>query len=79
LTRTRAQNKNLQVQQMLIDWRRSQIIQLIHKGKTLNEIAEILQLDRSTISRDYQCNKDNAADVMSKYSVDTKPLEVKKY
>jgi hypothetical protein len=79
LTRSRAQNKNLQVQQTLIDWRRSQIIQLIHKGKTLNEIAEILQLDRSTISRDYQCIKDNAADVMSKYSVETIPMEVMKF
>jgi glyoxylase I family protein len=42
LTRTRAQNKRLQVQQALIDWRRSQVIQLIHEGKTLNEIERII-------------------------------------
>ena len=46
MTRDRTQNKKLQVQQALIDWRRSQVIKLIHKDRTLNEIAEILQVDR---------------------------------
>jgi hypothetical protein len=46
LTRDRTQNKKLQVQHALIDWRRSQVIKLIHKGRTLNEIAEIQQVDR---------------------------------
>ena len=79
LTRNRAQNKKLHVRQAIIDWRRSQVLQLVQKGKTLNEIAEILQVDRSTVSRDYQCIRDNAADVMSKYFVETLPMEVMKF
>jgi hypothetical protein len=45
----------------------------------LNQIAEILQVDRSTVSRDYQFIRDSAADVMSKYLVDTTPMEVMKF
>lgn len=79
MTRKRAQNKNLQVKQVLIDWRRSQVFQLIQKGKTSKQIAEILQVDRSTVSRDYQFIRDNAADVMSKYFVEILPTEVIKF
>lgn len=79
MTRKRAQNKNLQVKQVLIDWRRSQVFQLIQKGKTLKQIAELLQVDRSTVSRDYQFIRDNAADVMSKYFVEILPMEVIKF
>jgi hypothetical protein len=39
-------------------------------------MAEILQVDRSTVSRDYQFMRDNAAEVMSKYLVETIPMEV---
>ncbi len=45
----------------------------------MNEIAEILQVDRSTVSRDYQSIRDSAADIMSKYLVDTMPMEVMKF
>jgi hypothetical protein len=45
----------------------------------LNQIAEILQVNRSTVSSDYQFIRGNAADVMSKYLVETIPMEVKKF
>ena len=41
-------------QQELFDWRRGQVIELISKGKNLTQTAEILKVDISTISRDYQ-------------------------
>lgn len=45
----------------------------------MNEIAEILQVYRSTVSRDYQFIRDNAVDVMSNYLVETIPMEVMKF
>jgi IS30 family transposase len=79
LTRDRAEDRKLQVQKALKDWRRSQVIQLVQEGKTLNQIAEMLKVDRSTVSRDYQLTRDNAADVMNMYSVETIPMEVMKF
>jgi predicted transcriptional regulator len=79
LTRDRSQDRKLYAQKALIDWRRSQVIQLFQEGKTLNEIAEILKVDRSAVSRDYQFTRDNAADVMSMYSVETITMEVMKF
>jgi transcription initiation factor TFIIIB Brf1 subunit/transcription initiation factor TFIIB len=79
LTRDRAQNDRSQVQQNLIDWRRSQVVQLLSKGKTLTQIAEILKVDRSTVSRDYQFIRENSSDVMRKYLVETVPFEITKF
>ena len=36
-------------------------------------------MDRSTVSRDYQFMRDNAAEVLSKYLVETIPLDVMKF
>ena len=49
------------------------------KGKTLTQIAEILKVDRSTVSRDYQFLRENAYDVMRKYLVETAPFELTKF
>jgi hypothetical protein len=67
-----------QQQQELIDWRRSQVIQLISKGKNLTQTAEILKVDVSTVCRDYQFIKENANKVLKKYFAETVPLEVTK-
>jgi hypothetical protein len=67
-----------QEQQELIDWRRSQVIQLISKGKNLTQTAEILKVDVSTVCRDYQHIKENANKVLKKYFAETVPLEVTK-
>ena len=79
MTRDRAQNDRSQVQQNLIDWRRSQVVQLLSKGKTLTQIAETLKVDRSTVSRDYQFIRENSSDVMRKYLVETVPFEITKF
>jgi hypothetical protein len=67
-----------QQQQELIEWRRSQVIELISKGKNLSQTAEILRVDVSTVCRDYQYIKENADKVLKKYFAETVPLEVTK-
>jgi chloramphenicol O-acetyltransferase len=70
--------KAKQQQQELIDWRRGQVLQLISKGKNLTQIAEILNVDVSTICRDYQYIKENANIILQKYFAETLILEVTK-
>ena len=53
--------------------------QLIQKGKTLYEVADIVQVDRSTISRVYTFIRDNAADIMDKYFIETLPMDLMKF
>jgi hypothetical protein len=67
-----------QQQQELIEWRRSQVIELISKGKNLTQTAEILRVDVSTVCRDYQYIRENANKVLKKYFAETVPLEVTK-
>jgi hypothetical protein len=65
-------------QQVLIDWRRGQVIELISKGKNLTQIAETLKVDVSTISRDYQYIRENANSILKNFFVEIGPLEVTK-
>jgi hypothetical protein len=65
-------------QQEMIDWRRGQVIELISKGKNLTQAVEILKVDVSTISRDYQYIRENANSILIKYIVEIVPLEVTK-
>jgi chloramphenicol O-acetyltransferase len=67
-----------QQQRELIDWRRGKVIQLISKGKNLIQIAEILNVDVSTICRDYQYIKEHANIILQKYFAETLILEVTK-
>lgn len=67
-----------QRQQELIDWRRGQVVELISKGKNLTQIAEILKVDVSTISRDYHYIRENANRILEKFFVEIVPLEVAK-
>jgi hypothetical protein len=70
--------KKKEKQQELIDWRRGQVIELISKGKNLTQIAEILKVDVSTISRDYQYIRENANSILKNFFVEIGPLEVTK-
>jgi hypothetical protein len=67
-----------QQQQELIDWRRGEVIELISKGKNLTQIAEILKVDVSTISRDYQYIRENANSILVNFFVEILPLEATK-
>jgi hypothetical protein len=70
--------KSRQRHQELIDWRRGQVLQLISKGKNLTQIAEILNVDVSTVCRDYQYIRENADVIVEKYFAETVILEVAK-
>ena len=70
--------KKKQQQEELIVWRRGQVIELISKGKNLTQIAEILKVDVSTISRDYQYIRENANSVLKNFFVEILPLEATK-
>lgn len=54
------------------------VIELISKGKNLTQIAEILKVDVSTISRDYQYIGENANSILVNFFVEILPLEVTK-
>jgi DNA-binding MarR family transcriptional regulator len=42
-------------QQQIIEWRRAKVMELLSKGESnQSEIARILQIDKSIISRDIQ-------------------------
>src|SRR5215211_6655046 len=72
------QHQKKQQQVELIDWRRGQVIELISKGKKLTQIAEILKVDVSTISRDYQYIRENANSILVNFFVEILPLEATK-
>ncbi|HEY6757060.1 MAG TPA: helix-turn-helix domain-containing protein [Nitrososphaera sp.] len=72
------EKKSKQRHQELIDWRRGQVMQLVSKGKNLTQIAEILNVDVSTICRDYQYIRENAEVILEKYFAETVILEVTK-
>lgn len=72
------QHQKKKQQQELIDWRRGQVIELISKGKNLTQIAEILKVDVSTISRDYQYIRENANSILVNFFVEILPLEATK-
>ena len=54
------------------------VIELISKGKNRTQIAEILKVDVSTISRDYQYIGENANSILVNFFVEILPLEVTK-
>lgn len=70
--------KKKQQQEELIDWRRGQVIEVISKGKNLTQIAEILKVDVSTISRDHQYIRENANSILKNFFVEILPLEATK-
>src|SRR5215203_7035410 len=70
--------KKKQQQEELIDWRRGQVIELISKGKNLTQIAEILKVDVSTVSRDHQYIRENANSILKNFFVKILPLEATK-
>ncbi len=62
----------------LVNWRRNKVVELVSKGKSLSQIADLLKVDVSTISRDWSYIQHNSEDVLEKYFTETAPLEVSK-
>jgi orotate phosphoribosyltransferase-like protein len=61
-----------------IERRRAKIIELLSKGKNHSQIAEELDVDVSTVSRDYQYIQENARKTLNKYATEVIPLELMK-
>jgi hypothetical protein len=68
----------LKVRVQQIEWRRSQVLELSSKGRNQTEIAKILQVDKSIISRDITFLREQSKDTIRKYVYETFPVEYEK-
>ena len=78
VSKAKTNNTNKNLDRDLIVWRRSQVVQLLSKGKSVDQIADIVQVDPRTIYRDQQYIRQNANEVMRKYLTHTVPYELVK-
>jgi hypothetical protein len=60
------------------EWRRNQVLELSSKGLTQSDIAKILQISISTISRDLYFLREQAKDNLKKYIDERLPAEYEK-
>lgn len=56
-----------ELENQLLEWRRVQVIDYLAQGKRQSEIATILKVDPSTISRDYKFLRQEAKDKQAEY------------
>lgn len=61
-----------------IEWRRSQVMELSSKGHNQSEIAKILQVDKSIISRDISFLREQSKHNIKKYIDEKLPEEYEK-
>jgi DNA-binding MarR family transcriptional regulator len=67
------------MQQQQIEWRRAKVMELLSKGEsTQSEIARILQVDRSIISRDIAHIRERSKDNIRRYIDERLPEEYEK-
>jgi DNA-binding MarR family transcriptional regulator len=65
--------------QQQVDWRRTKVMELLSKGESnQSEIARILQVDRSIVSRDVAHLRQQAKDNIKKYVDERLPEECEK-
>jgi hypothetical protein len=76
MERRQVQLLNKRMQQ--IEWRRSQVLELSSKGRNQSEIAKILQVDKSIISRDISFLREQSKDTIRKYVDEKLPVEYEK-
>jgi transposase len=60
------------------EWRRNQVLELSSKGLSQSDIAKILQISISTISRDLYLLREQAKDNIKKYIDERLPAEYEK-
>jgi DNA-binding MarR family transcriptional regulator len=66
-------------QQQIIEWRRAKVMELLSKGETnQSEIARILQVDKSIISRDIQYLRQQSKENITRYVDERLPEEYEK-
>jgi predicted transcriptional regulator len=61
-----------------VEWRRRQVFELSSKGQSQTEIARILQISESTISRDLDYLRQQSKNNIEKYIDDKLPEEYEK-
>ena len=61
-----------------IEWRRHQVLELSSKGHSQSEIARILQIDKSIISRDSSYLREQSKQNIRKYIDEKLPEEYEK-
>jgi DNA-binding MarR family transcriptional regulator len=67
------------MQQQIIEWRRAKVMELVSKGESnQSEIARILQVDKSIISRDIAQLRQQAKDNIKRYIDERLPEEYEK-
>jgi DNA-binding MarR family transcriptional regulator len=65
--------------QQIIEWRRAKVMELVSKGESnQSEIARILQVDKSIISRDIAQLRQQAKDNIKRYIDERLPEEYEK-
>jgi hypothetical protein len=63
---------------MQVEWRRNKVLELLSKGDSQSEIAKVLQVDLSIISRDVYFLRQQAKDNIKKYIDERLPEEYEK-
>jgi cobalamin biosynthesis Mg chelatase CobN len=72
-------SSRMQHQHQIIEWRRTKVMELLSKGESnQSEIARILQVDKSIISRDIQYLRWQSKENIKKYVDERLPEEYKK-
>jgi IS30 family transposase len=66
------------VRQQELEWRRSQVLQYSSQGYSIREVAQKLQINKSTVNRDLQFLKQQAKDNLQHHIHETIPLEYHK-
>jgi hypothetical protein len=61
-----------------IAWRRSKVLELTAKGHNQNDVSRILQIPRSTISRDVEYLRQESRQALQEYITKKLPDEVRK-
>jgi DNA-binding MarR family transcriptional regulator len=73
------QHLSSKMQQQIIEWRRAKVMELLSKGESnQSEIARILQVDKSIISRDIQYLRQQSKENIKKYVDERLPEEYEK-
>src|ERR671939_2224197 len=63
---------------MQVEWRRNKVFELLSKGDSQSEIAKLLQVDLSIISRDVYYLRQQAKSNIKRYIDETLPQEYEK-
>src|SRR5919199_2125111 len=63
---------------MQVEWRRSKVLELLSKGDSQSDIAKLLQVDLSIISRDVYFLRQQAKSNIKRYIDETLPEEYEK-